>query len=98
MSDNGTSSSTDFKSININPEDRLKHLDGLADNLTPIDDKQPLERYHRVCRQMLNLAKQYEEDKDLERGYVMYLKFAMMAVDILPKHPEYDSSTVKKKN
>ncbi|VDM04164.1 unnamed protein product [Schistocephalus solidus] len=72
----------------------------LLDQRISVDfsDSVQLLSYFRMCRSMLNMASQYEQEGSLDKAYVLQKRFNVLFLDYLSKRPDYRSldRTVRK--
>lgn len=58
------------------PEDRIKALVEKANDVTA-DDSIPIKRYWASAKQMLRMANVYLDEKNLEKCFILYMKYIM---------------------
>lgn len=58
------------------PEDRIKALVELA-NVVTADDAVPIKRYWLSGKQILRMANVYLDEKNLEKCFILYMKYVM---------------------
>ncbi|KAI8972275.1 hypothetical protein BDB01DRAFT_474916 [Pilobolus umbonatus] len=54
-----------------------------------IDPNIPIRLYIRSAALILRQAKVYELEHDLEKAYILYMKYSNLSLNELPKHPSY---------
>lgn len=57
-------------------EDRIKALVDMANKIS-VDDAIPIKRYWRSGRELLRMAKVYLDEYNLEKCFVLYMKYIM---------------------
>ncbi|XP_022909182.1 STAM-binding protein-like A [Onthophagus taurus] len=72
------------------PEERLKHLISYS-NAVEVDPSVPPKRYYRSGVEMVRMAKSYLEEGSLENAYILYMKFMILFIEKIRKHPEFAS-------
>ncbi|KAJ3102989.1 ubiquitin-specific protease doa4, partial [Phlyctochytrium planicorne] len=56
--------------------------------------KYPLKRWITSALTLLEQAKQYEKEGDLENAFVAYKKSSSITLDVIPKHPNLNTSDI----
>ncbi|XP_065051043.1 STAM-binding protein-like A [Rhopilema esculentum] len=82
----------------LDPEARFKLLSSLADNVQ-VDKNIPTKRYFRSGVELERMAGTYLGEGSIENAFTLYMKYIVLFVEKLPKHPQYkqaDSLAVKK--
>lgn len=70
--------------------DDIVSLKELHKRCTPavLPETQPLRLWYRLARLFVKQAAVYHEEGDVVRAYIYYLKYAVLVIDIMPKHSE----------
>eukprot|EP01132_Coremiostelium_polycephalum_P009724 gene9724-11940_t len=55
-----------------------------------VDKAYKIFHYLCTCNNLIKQASVYKNEGDFERAYVYYLRFCILAMEKLPKHPEYN--------
>ncbi|KAI7688074.1 hypothetical protein SSS_09159 [Sarcoptes scabiei] len=72
----------------LNPIDRFKQL-GQRTKSVDIEDTIPIRYYYRSSKQLLRMANTYLDEMNLERAYLLYMRYITLFLEKLPHHPEY---------
>ncbi|KAI9468077.1 MAG: hypothetical protein EXX96DRAFT_113151 [Benjaminiella poitrasii] len=56
----------------------------------------PIRLYFRSADLLIKQARVYKLEHDLEHAYVLYMKYTMLGLNELPKHPSYKDPENKK--
>ncbi|KAL7064258.1 hypothetical protein AAHC03_05590 [Spirometra sp. Aus1] len=80
----------------LDPLSRMKLLDQRI--IVDFSDSVQLLSYFRMCRSMLNMACQYEQEGSLDKAYVLQKRFIVLFLDYLSKRPDFRDldATVRK--
>ncbi|KAF2367127.1 USP8 dimerization domain [Trinorchestia longiramus] len=80
------------------PEQRIKQL--INKSTVKIDSTVPLRRYFRAGEEMERMALNYYEEKNYEQALILYMRFMVLFLEEISKHPEYStfSQELKRKN
>eukprot|EP00794_Sanderia_malayensis_P016941 gene16942-18648_t len=70
------------------PSSRFKQLSAQADNVI-MDKNIPPRRYFRSGLEIERMAAVYLEEGNLEKSFILYMKYIILFVEKLPKHPQY---------
>jgi len=70
-------------------KERLQNLGQAAADFVA-DNNIPIRRYFRSGNEMIKMATVYHAEGNLEAAYLLYMKFATLHVDKLPKHRDYN--------
>lgn len=68
----------------------IKELaDEAVSQLPKLDNQLPLIRYYRSAASLLQQAKVYEIENDLETTYILLFRYAELMIKVIPGHKEY---------
>ena len=78
------------------PEERFERLKQMAeDALTNVNLAQgPITRFYKVANSLLAAVDQARRAGDLERSYVLLLRYTTFAIEMLPQHREYKNASL----
>ncbi|KAJ2951891.1 hypothetical protein O0L34_g4141 [Tuta absoluta] len=74
----------------LEPSVRVKQLGDRAGSVD-VDPNIPPRRYYRSGLEMVRMANVYLAEGNLENAYVLYMKFMILFLDKISKHPEYET-------
>ena len=57
-----------------------------------LDQRKPIKQYLRSLPLILKQAEKYDLENDVENAYVMFSRFLIILIEIIPKHKEYHAS------
>ncbi|KAE9554566.1 hypothetical protein FO519_002205 [Halicephalobus sp. NKZ332] len=80
--------------------DPIRRLCTLVDLARPhgISTNVPLPRFCRMLNDMYELAAVYTKEENLEKAFVLYLRFVGIVVEELPKHKDFTSFSIHEKD
>lgn len=80
----------------MEPKARMKLLVDQSQNID-IETNIPINRYFCSAKEMVKKAISLEEEGDLEKAFVLYLRFVTLFLDKLVKHPGYSTANAEDK-
>lgn len=85
------------KSELLEPAIRMKQLVEMSHTIT-VDKNISISKYFNSGRELIKSASALEEKGDLERAFVLYLRYMTLFIEKLVHHPEYSKADRVEKN
>lgn len=79
------------ESAKLEPGARMKRLVDMSQSI-PVDNNVPLSTYFKSGRELIKSASASENDGDIERAFVLYLRYMSLFLEKLIHHPEYKTA------
>lgn len=88
-------------SSNINstkePSTRMKELIAMSHNIT-VDRIVSIDKYFKSGRELIKSAAGFEEKGDLEKAFILYLRYMTLFLEKIIHHPDYNKADKQEKN
>ena len=72
----------------LEPQARMKKLIETSHNI-PVDKNISISKYFHSGREMIKSATQHESKGEIEKAFVLYLRYMTLFLEKLINHPEY---------
>lgn len=79
------------------PSQRMKNLTAISSKID-IDYRIPIDRYFKSGRELVKSAKDHEDKGDIEKAYVLNLRYISLFLEKLKSHPGYVKADQDEKN
>lgn len=90
------SSSSTSDPAKLEPAARMKRLIEMSHSIT-VDRNVPIDRYFKSGRELIKSASAFEKENDIERAFVLYLRYMSLFLEKLIHHPEYSKADKNEK-
>uniref|UniRef100_A0A6G1S978 STAM-binding protein n=1 Tax=Aceria tosichella TaxID=561515 RepID=A0A6G1S978_9ACAR len=80
----------------LEPAARMKLLVEMSHNIT-VDREVPVDRYFKSGRELLKSASAFESQGEIERAFILYLRYMTLFLEKLIHHPEYSKADKNEK-
>lgn len=92
----GAEQASETNATLIEPKERMRRLIELSQNVD-VDFNIPVNKYIRSGNEMVKRATSHEEQGELEKAFILYLRFVSLFLEKLIKHPGYSKLELEDK-